>query len=881
MKKVISIICITLLVALYSCDERDDLRSDIDNLKERVANLEASIEQMNSDISNYQQMVEGKILVVGYSKDEQDNYTIELSNGETITIYSGKVDMNDMPLFSVNASGHWAYTINDMTTELLVNDKPVSAIPEAGTAGVTPKLKVDANGFWLVSIDNGSTWNKLGNNQIADGTQAVANASSLFSNVTIDEATGQITFTIRADNSQVKVPIYGKDFYLTIKYEGTATFGLGQKQEFVVEQANVETATIENQTWGVKLTENKLIVTAPKTNVQGKEYEEQIYIKIFSKEGYCRVVKLPVKLLTTKIDANSAIAWQHFKTGENNVLPDYSYAGYNHGESAPQGAFSLGYQVINVKERMTAKNMTAREALISILQEKGMTKVNGTNKLNANAKIVIYFPAGDYVLHNDDDNTRDESKQKDAVDSKNNNVSSGIEIYGGNFVIKGDGPDKTRLIMETPNLPTSISNLSSSPILLAIKHTNGPNNAGNSPKLASVTENAKRGDFTVKVSGTTGISSGQWVQLRLRSGDRELVKKEIGPIALNENWAIAKAPISINQSSDDLYGVKITEFHQVKSAANGKITFYEPIMHDIDIKYNDTEGWEIRTYKYLENVGIEDLSFVGNALDGYAHHGEGHAEQAKVGWQYDGAYKPLLLQRVVNSWVRNVHFESVSEALTFAESANSSAYDIRISGKRGHSAVRSQGSSRVFIGKVRDESAGNDVYGKSCQGQFHGCGVSKPSVGTVLWNVTWGNDACFESHATQPRATLIDNCSGGLVYYRAGGDENEVPNHLGDLTLWNLNVTGTDSHASNFAWWSDSDTWWKIFPPIVVGTHGMNVKFPSKEQQQVTYEESTGMKVSPESLYEAQLRERLGYVPGWLNALKQQPITRTIFLTFS
>lgn len=867
MKKVISIICITLLVALYSCDERDDLRSDIDNLKERVANLEASIEQMNSDISNYQQMVEGKILVVGYSKDEQDNYTIELSNGETVTIYSGKVDMNDMPLFSVNASGHWAYTINDMTTELLVNDKPVSAIPEAGTAGVTPKLKVDANGFWLISIDNGSTWNKLGNNQIADGTQAVANASSLFSNVTIDEATGQITFTIRADNSQVKVPIYGKDFYLTIKYEGTATFGLGQKQEFLVEQANVETATIENQTWGVKLTENKLIVTAPKTNVQGKEYEEQIYIKIFSKEGYCRVVKLPVKLLTTEIDANSALAWQRFRQGEDNVLLDYSYAGYNHGESAPQGAFSLGYQVINVKERMTAKNMTAREALISILQEKGMTRVNGTNKLNANAKIVIYFPTGDYVLHNDDDNTRDESKQKDAVDSKNNNVSSGIEIYGGNFVIKGDGPDKTRLIMETPNLPTSISNLSSSPILLAIKHTNGPNNAGNSPKLASVTENAKRGDFTVQVSGTTGISSGQWVQLRLRSGDRELVKKEIGPITLNENWAIAKAPISINQNSDDLYGVKITEFHQVKSASNGKITFYEPIMHDIDIKYNDTEGWEIRTYKYLENVGVEDLSFVGNALDGYAHHGEGHAEQAKVGWQYDGAYKPLL-QRVVNSWVRNVHFESVSEALTFAESANSSAYNIRISGKRGHSAVRSQGSSRVFIGKVRDESAGNDVYGKSCQGQFHGCGVSKPSVGTVLWNVTWGNDACFESHATQPRATLIDNCSGGLVYYRAGGDENEVPNHLSDLTLWNLNVTGTDSHASNFAWWSDSDTWWKVFPPIVVGTHGMNMKFSGKEQQQVTYEESTGMKVSPESLYEAQLRERLGYVPGWLNALK-------------
>lgn len=74
---------------------------------------------------------------------------------------------------------------------------------------------------------------------------------------------------------------------------------------------------------------------------------------------------------------------------------------------------------------MTSKNMTAREALINILQENNMTKVNGTNKMNANAKIVIYFPAGDYVLHNDDDNTRDESKQKDAVDSENNNVHNG------------------------------------------------------------------------------------------------------------------------------------------------------------------------------------------------------------------------------------------------------------------------------------------------------------------------------------------------------------------------------------------------------------------------------------------------------------------------
>lgn len=868
MKKVISLICITLFVALSSCDERDDLRSDIDNLKERVANLEACIEQMNSDISNYQQMVEGKVLVVGFSKDEQENYTIELSNGETVTVYSGQVDMDDMPLFSVNASGHWAYTINNMTTELLVNDKPVNAIPETGEAGITPKLKVDANGFWLISLDNGSTWDRLGNNQIADGTQAISNKSSIFSNVVVNDATGIITFTIRADNSTVEVPIYGKDFHLTIKFDGTATFGLGQKQVFEVEQANVETATIENQTWGVVLQEKQLIVTAPKTNARGKAYDDVIYIKIFSKEGYCRVVKLPVKLLTTEIDANSPTAWTNFKTGsEDNVLLDYSYAGYNHGENAPQGAFSLGYQVFNVKERMTAKSMTARQAFLDILEENNMVRTKNSSAIKPNARIVIYFPAGDYVLHNEEDNTYDATKQKDALDSKGNNVSTGIEIYAGNFVIKGDGPDKTRLIMETPNLPTSVSNTGSSPIMLTVKHTNSPNNADNSKKLASVTENASRGTFTVTVDGTTSINTGSWVQLRLRSGNRELVKSEIGPMTLNENWAIAKAPTYMDAS--DNYGVKITEFHQVKSKSGNTVTFYEPIMHDINTSYNDIGGWEIREYKYMENVGVEDLSFVGNALDGFSHHGDdANVDKAKFGWQYDGAYKPLVLSRVVNSWVRNVNFESVSEALSLAEAANCSAYNIRISGYRGHSAVRAQGSSRIFIGKVRDESAGNDSKGAACYGQFHGCGVSKPSIGTVLWNVTWGSDACFESHASQPRATLIDNCSGGLVYYRAGGDENEVPNHLSDLTLWNLNVTGTDVHASNFSWWSDNDKWWKLYPPIVVGLHGKDVAFSTTNGRQVTYEEKIGMSVTPESLYEAQLQARLGYVPGWLNAIK-------------
>lgn len=554
--------------------------------------------------------------------------------------------------------------------------------------------------------------------------------------------------------------------------------------------------------------------------------------------------------MVLSIDAtvsSSAQAWKKFfMKSEDNVLLDYSYAGYNHGESAPLDGFAWGYKVINVKERMEKDNLSAREALIKILDENKLVRVSNQNATNATAKIVIYFPADDYDL------------QPKGVTDKF------PEIYGGNFVIKGDGAGKTRLLM---NNPIGTDESTTAP-LLTIKHTNSPANINNSKILATVVENAAKGSFSVKVGSVNELSVGKWVQLRLRSGNDELLKKEVGPIysQMTTKWSVAQQP-GLTGTNENGKGVNVMEFHQIKSIDGNVVTFYEPIMHEVDIAYNDYDGgWIIRDYKYFENVGVEDLSFVGKAITPYYHHGD-NDQYAPDAWLYDSGYMPLQLNRVVNSWVRNVSFESVSEAVTFGESANCSAFNILITGNRGHSAVRAQGSSRVFIGKVSDESF--DTRG---HGQWHGCGVSKPSMGTVVWNCNWGQDACFESHATQPRATLFDNCRGGLVRYHAGGADTEAPNHLSDLTLWNLEVTGTIDEkginfASDFKWWDAGNVWWKIYPPIVVGTHGQAVTF-SQEEGQLTYEESTGVKVTPESLYEAQLQNRLGYVPAWLKALK-------------
>lgn len=697
-----------------------------------------------------QQIAEGKVKVLTYTRESSGRYLVELDNEHILTVYaeSEQVKKNSIPLVGIDADGYWVYELDGHTQTLTDADgQPAAALSSTGKGILTPRFQVGEKRFWEVSY-NGTSWMQIGNRQVWDTEKASSAAYSPFAGCTVDEDARTLSLSLRCGEQVITSQITGKT--------------------------------------------------------------------------------------TTE-------AWNKFVAGSaDNVLLDFSYAGYKHGEEEAPDGFSLGYQVVNVRDRMVQKNMTARNALLDIMAEYKLDK--GVKE----AKVVIYFPEGRYVLHNEEDNTYDPDKTDFDSDGKGNNTSNEILMFGGNFIIKGDGADKTFLEMETPNLPKQKSDMYSSPVMINIK-----NNAWLGTKY-EVIGNAGKGTFTVKVSGSSNFKVGEWVCLYLHDNNPKLVKQELLPYAWESNMT--------NISTE---GVQVEDYHQIVSISGDEITFKEPIMHEVDTQWD----WKLCKYSYYENVGVEDLTFVGHAVDDFKHHRS---------WIDDGAYKPIAFMRVVNSWMRRVNFESVSEAASIISSANFSAYNIDIKGNRGHSAIRSQGSSRVFIGAVRDYTDGPlaDAYPtmQKNAGQYHACGVSKPSMGAVIWRVTWGQDACFESHATQPRATLIDNCTGGFVQSRQGGDANQVPNHLNDLTIWNMcstntkvNGNGTLPANGEFDWWRTGWQYWKILPPIIVGFHGEPVKFV---QEQVKLDESNGIPVEPQSLYEAQLAHRLGSVPAWLNALK-------------
>ena len=540
---------------------------------------------------------------------------------------------------------------------------------------------------------------------------------------------------------------------------------------------------------------------------------------------------------TTSLHAQTTTpAWQKFvNNADDNVLLDFSYAGYHHGTEQPVDerdvnvlAKKLGYTVYNVCDHGAVPDdgMSDRKALEDIINKIGRGKHN--------AKAIIYFPEGEYILHSKDDNTTNAETRKV--------TSNTLNLVMGHVIIKGAGRDKTFLTMEDPMLPTDPNVMYSSPKMISIRHNGGKGDS----QLAKVTGSAKKGDMSIEVADASKLKVGDWVKLILLNNDKEVIEEELKPY-----------PVQSSMTNLINKGVNVVDRHQIKSIDGNRIVFEEPIMHAVNPAY----GWEITTYLHYEEVGVEDLTFKGKAKKNFHHH---------AGWEDDGAYKPLDFMRQVNSWVRRVDFISISECMTFSECANCFLLDSEISGNRGHSSVRMQYSARGFIGKVWDHSNGylNDdkefkEY-KENLGQYHACGISKQSIGNVIWQCHWGDDSCFESHATQPRASLFDQCCGGFMQFRMGGALDQLPNHLDDLTMWNFNCLATNPNdPKEFNWWiyDQKNGWYKTLPPTFVGFHGKNVSFKEDEMK---LNENQGKEVLPGSLYEAQLTRRLGSTPQWL-----------------
>lgn len=285
MKKILFLfISVLSIITLYSCDDRDDIRKDIDNLNSRLDELQPLIKQMNKDLISYQGILDGSVFIKDYSINDYGDYTITFSDGNSMTIYSGVLE-EEVPVLTIGGDG-WYYTQNDETYPLVGTDG--KQVPAFGEDGSTPMIRINKSGMWEYSFDGGMTW------LAGFGTALPKNGISIFDEVIPSKDGNSLIFKWHTGEElhEAEVALFGLDLTIDFGEESLpVTFKPNTTKQFLVKQTGVAKAMIETNDWLVKLDENRLYITAP--TVSG---ENKILIKIFSKTGYCKLITIPVKV---------------------------------------------------------------------------------------------------------------------------------------------------------------------------------------------------------------------------------------------------------------------------------------------------------------------------------------------------------------------------------------------------------------------------------------------------------------------------------------------------------------------------------------------------------------------------------------------------------
>lgn len=494
--------------------------------------------------------------------------------------------------------------------------------------------------------------------------------------------------------------------------------------------------------------------------------------------------------------SQESTVWEDFKAAQKNGRePILPDFSYAGYKYSEESIPYVKYKVFNVMDYGAIPNDAVSDKSAII---------KAISKASDNGKGIVFFPIGKYLINTGDDEL------------------DPIVIPSSHIVFRGEKNDFGEAVLYFENDLPEADPKKMWTCPYAIKTIMSQENTF----LTEIVADAKRETYEVTVASAANIKVGDWVIISLQNNDNALVRKDIHPLAIDPKWTAI-----IDK------GVVINERHQVASVNEKTVTFKEPIHYTIEDKYD----WKLQRYAHLEEIGFENLVFEGNWKKEFIHHRSA---------QDDGGWSILNLSKVVNSWVKDCTFKNVNRALSISGSAATTALNITIDGTIGHNGVSaSGGSTNILLANINDKA-----------GMHHTTGVGGGSTtGTVIWRSKHPPHTSFESHASQPRCTLIDNVEGGFFSGRAGGSVKNLPNHGRHLVLWNY--METDSAETNFSFVAKDSEYWRIVPPIIVGFHGAGTTFNTDEVQLL---ESLGKPVKPESLFEEQLKLRLGKLPNWI-----------------
>ena len=494
--------------------------------------------------------------------------------------------------------------------------------------------------------------------------------------------------------------------------------------------------------------------------------------------------------------------------GRQPILPDFSYTGYHYFSKPVPDVMHTVYNVTDYGA-IANDNVSDQPAIRAAI---AAAEANGSG--------IVFFPAGEFWVNTDTDD------------------GEPIYIRSSNIVLRGSGSrgvgatiirQVNDLPEERPNWPWTV------PYLFQFKPLPDESSISLSdensiPLGDEITADAARETFWLTLSSTSSLSVGQRITVNTRDAGGLEFLHPYTPVV--DAWKIKNR-------------LSIAEKHTIAEIQGNRIRLSEPL-HVLRVDADDHDWLVTVQSNYLEEVGVEDISFHGSWLINFEHHKEGAKALHNSGWS------SLAFFSCFNSWMRRVSFVNFNRSFKIENCGAFSAYHVTIAGNKGHFSSRiTDNSYGVWNGLMEDLAS-----------QHHGLNVMGKSTGIVYWRA----DKNIDAHASMPYANLFDLVYGSNLSGH-GGHNTNYPNHLRHFVLWNFKH-GEWSSTPSYNFWPLNDWSGKnIVKPIIVGFHGQETNFTESSLEIL---ESNGSAVEPESLFEAQLELRQGSVSSYLNDLRTE-----------
>jgi len=294
--------------------------------------------------------------------------------------------------------------------------------------------------------------------------------------------------------------------------------------------------------------------------------------------------------------------------------------------------------------------------------------------------------------------------------------------------------------------------------------------------VLTVAHEGKAGTQMVKVSNAGSLQIGDAVELQWlnRDGEDGALLKEIygtgdtGKKVGSHHWTFPDRPL-------------VRQKTKVLDVYSNTIRISDPLLHDIS---SDIPA-QFAKWDHLTNVGVEDIHISFPQSPYFGHH-------------LERGYNGIYLTSVFDGWVQDVTFLNADTGILSYNSANVTISDITTNGER-------QAHYSVHAGNVHNFLIENLTVNNA---PIHSLSLNTQSTKTVFKNAIVNKAAVLDQHAGANHQNLFDNITLNIDAQR---DENGPyypiwdgsgagywqPGHGRFNTTWNLKVNVRSGAARN------------------------------------------------------------------------------------